>query len=76
MTGQHECDECHQPIDPGEDVVQGVEEIEQAATSGQATGQRDGRTVIVHSDCYPPLGDSHWRKVYAGPLSGIRPGTV
>jgi hypothetical protein len=72
VTGPHECAECHQPLDPGEEVVQGVEQVEQSASGAQAKGYRDGRTVVVHPECYPPLGDSHWRTVYAGPLSGIR----
>ena len=65
------CDGCHAKIQPEEEVVQALEQV-QAGTFGDGTQQwLDGHGAIFHPGHFPPpIG--RWREVYRGPLRGIR----
>ena len=66
------CARCQQRIQPDDRVAQGVQTVDTTTFGDKSHQTMEGPTAIVHAAHWPPEGLG-WRKLYEGPLRGIRP---
>jgi hypothetical protein len=67
------CDLCSKHLNPGEEVVQGIEQVSVSSWGDVLPKYVDGFTATFHPAHWPGLS-WRWREIYRGPLTDIRPG--
>ena len=70
---KYECDRCHDPLTPSEEVILAAEERPAAAFGDGTTRYVAGQEAIVHVDHFPPISRYSWRELSRGPLRQFRP---
>jgi hypothetical protein len=66
------CDFCSKHLDPGEEIIQGIEQVTVSSWGDALPTYIEGVTVIFHP-AHWPTASWRWRELYRGPLTGIRP---